>query len=94
MRLEVFERKFVTVKREAIKRIDRCRQEGLCRACLEPVLPGEKTIRDIHLRCYHATFRAVRAGKTTWADRLAEGKIGEVGPVGRKPTNAVSAEFA
>jgi hypothetical protein len=94
MRLLVSVKRFVSVNKAAKERLAKCMREGLCPACLEPLLPGQPTKRGAHVRCYHATFRAVRAGKTTWAKRVAEGKIGEAEAPGRKPSHPVSAEFA
>lgn len=92
MIVEVFTKRLVTVKREAKERIEKCQREGLCLACMEPLGDGP-LLRGVHQACYHATFRAVRAGKTTWEQRVAEGKAGQPRS-GRKPTNPVSAEFA
>jgi hypothetical protein len=94
MRLVVMSKRFVNVGKKAMDRLSRCSREGLCPACLQPIAEGEHVKRGVHLRCYHATYRAVRAGLTSWELRVAEGKIGECEKPGRKPTNPVSEEFA
>ena len=93
MFIEVMTKRLIAVKKEAQERIKRCEREGLCLACMEPILPKEETIRSVHKRCYSATYRAIVAGKTTWHDRQAAGRIGPP-KAGRKPSNPVSAEFA
>jgi hypothetical protein len=93
MFVEVFTKRLINVKREAKERIEKAQREGLCLACLKPIADGEETLRGAHSACYQATYRAISAGKTTWEERIAEGKIGPA-KTGRKPSNPVSAEFA
>lgn len=94
MQVLSFERRWIAVKRSAQNRVNKCRQDDLCFACMEKFLPDEMRTRDVHLRCYHATFRAIKAGKTTEQERMAEGKLGESAARGRKPSNPVSVDLA
>lgn len=86
--------KWVKLSRDGEKRYRDCKDHGLCPACKEKILPGETLRREIHLRCYNATFRMVSSGKTTWEERQKQGKIGAKGKPGRKPKNAVTIELA
>lgn len=93
MQLRVFQLGFVTVKRAAVERLAKCEREGLCCGCMEP-LEGEVARRGLCIACYHATRRAINAGKTTESKQLAEGKMLEAKPSGRKPSNPISVDFA
>ena len=53
------------MRQSAKERIAKCLKEGLCAACLQPFKKGERVIRLNHVRCYHATRRAIQSGKTT-----------------------------
>lgn len=94
MRLLVTEQKWIAVNKRAQERLAKCRQSNLCLACMQPIEAGEEVLRGVHMRCYHATYRAVRMGKTTMEKRVAEGKLGECKPSGRKPSNPVTAELS
>ena len=93
MRAMIYEPRFITVKREALKRIAKAEAEGLCLACLQPL--GEGTIkRHCHERCYRATLRQVERGTTTIEKRVADGKLaGESDNKGRPPSNPVTVEL-
>lgn len=91
MRVAVTRVEWIEVNREARKRIAKCEAEGLCCACLQPIVAG-RVIRGCHDKCAAATYRAIKAGKFTDAQRVSEGKWLEHGTVGRKPSNPVSVE--
>lgn len=93
MQLRMFQTRWVTVKRDAVERLAKCERERLCCGCLEP-LGEELGTRGLHVRCYHATRRAILAGKTTEEDRISQGKLLEARQRGRKPSNAVSIDVA
>ena len=93
MRVAVSETRWIELKQAAKKHIERCNREGLCRACERPIKDGEELVRDIHLACYFATYRAVASGKTTWEERQREGRVGPKGKPGRKPTHPVSVDI-
>lgn len=82
------------MRKSAKERIERCIREGLCAACLQPFEEGERSIRLNHVRCYHATRRAIKAGKTTDEERIAEGKILRSQEGGRRPSNPVSIDLS
>lgn len=83
------------LKKEAKERIARCEKERRCVACMELFAPPDETsIRGCHIRCYHATYRAIRSGKFTEVQRVREGKLLEPKNRGRKPSNPVSIEVS
>lgn len=90
MQAFVFEKRFVPVRKAAKDRIEKCQREGLCVACLAKVEDGERSIRGLHMRCYFATVRAIKTGKTTEEERVREGKMLEAQSGGRKPNNPVT----
>lgn len=91
MRVLVFEKRWIEVRKAARDRILRCQSERLCVACLEPI-GSEEPIRGCHIRCYHATYRAIKRGKFTDLQRVQDGKLLEAKERGRKPSNPVSLE--
>ncbi len=79
------------MKRSVIQRIAKCEAEGLCMSCLKPI--GEsRVVRGCHERCARATYRAIKDGKLTDEQRVAEGKWLETAQRGPKPTNPVTIE--
>jgi hypothetical protein len=92
MRVSITEKRWVEVRKSARDRLSKCSSEGLCVACMEPIDEGEKPIRGCHVACYHATRRAILAGKFTDAQRVEAGKLLEQQERGRKPSNPVSRE--
>lgn len=92
MQVAVFEKRWIEVRKAARERIAKCEKESLCVACLGQLKANEHTIRGCHVKCYHATYRAIREGKMTDAERVAAGKLLENQPKGRKPSNPVSVE--
>lgn len=93
MKVRVLIEEWVEVRREARERLKSCQKNGLCPACLQP-LGDSPTKRGVHERCYYATYRAVKAGKVTWAERVRQGKLLEAGTPGRPPSNPVTAELS
>lgn len=94
MQVFIYEKRLVSVRRAAKERIERCAKEGRCVACLEKTHPNERTIRGMHMRCYFATGRAIKSGRTTEAERIQEGKMLEAQPGGRKPVNPVTLDVS
>lgn len=92
MRIAVQTYRFVEVKQAVQKRIEKAKAKNLCLACLQP-LDDTRVIRGCHERCYRATLRAVVAGKTTIADRIAEGKLADESKV-RAVSNPVTVELS
>lgn len=92
MQVAVFEARWVPVRKAARDRLAKCQHENLCPACLEPFEAGEDRMRGVHVRCYHATRRAIKAGKFTEQERVQAGKLLERSPGGRPPCNPVSVE--
>lgn len=90
MMIRLTTQRFIEVRKTVAEHIERCRGEGLCLACKRP-LCGDVT-RGVHSRCYHATMRAIRAGKTTMADRIRNGKLAPCASAGRRASNPVSVE--
>lgn len=91
MQFRVFESRFITVKRAAVERVTKCEKEGLCCGCLRPVDPLAAR-RGLCGGCYHATRRAINSGKTTEQKQMADGRMLESKPSGRKPSNPVSVD--
>jgi hypothetical protein len=92
MRIEVLQMGFVEVDQAALDRIEYAKANNLCVACLDkPPLPAHKGCCG---GCYSATRRALNDGKTTEAERIAEGKLLPGGKRGRKPSNAVTKDVA
>jgi len=103
MQVTVFEKRVLQVRESARQRIEKAELEHLCVACLEPLVAvfGEKgeflkwdQIRQCHPKCYHATLRAIKAGKTTEQERMTEGKFGQRGFGGPKPSNPVTKDVS
>ncbi len=92
MQVAVFEARWIQVRKSARDRLAKCKHENLCPACMQSFAEGETTIRGVHVRCYHATRRAIQAGKFTEQERIQAGKLLEPGPKGRPPSNPVSLE--
>lgn len=82
----------VRLGKSAQKRLHKCNEKGLCLACEQPIKDGEHVVRGIHLRCYHATLRAIKRGDFTDDQRVREGRMLQAKPGGRPPTNPVSVE--
>lgn len=93
MQARIYETRYIEVNKAAQRRLAKADAENLCCACMQPH-DGTRIIRGNHERCYRATMRAIEAGKTTDEERVAEGKLLEADPGGRKASNPVSAEFA
>lgn len=92
MKAGVFQVGYVNVDDNAVQRVANATKACVCVACLEAKpLPGH---RGLCGGCYAATRRAILTGKTTEAERVAQGKLLPVGKVGRRPSNAVSIEVA
>lgn len=91
MKVAVVEIRYVEVKRSAKQRLAKAESEGLCVACMKPLGDG-RIKRGCHESCYVATRRQIERGVWTMEERLAEGKILEADPGGRKPTNPVTIE--
>lgn len=87
----ILEPRFVTVKRNALRRIAKAQAENLCFACLEPLSGTVK--RHCHERCYRATLRQVEKGATTIEQRVSEGKLAGDADKGRPPSNPVTMEL-
>jgi hypothetical protein len=92
MQVQIIKIELITVEKKALQRIAKAAAEGLCVACLKP-LDETRTVRHCHERCYRATLRAIKAGKTTEEERLREGKLLECDEVGRKASNPVTCEL-
>lgn len=94
VRFQILEKRIVELRRSARLHVEKCRRDGLCLACGQPFIEGEKVRREMHIRCYDATWRAVRDGKTTWEERVKNGRAGEAKSPGRPPSNPVTIEVA
>lgn len=92
MQIAIKETRWIEVRKIALERLQKCERENLCVACMEP-MGGDKPIRGCHIRCYHATRRAILAGKVTEAERLKAGKL-TVPRGGRPPVNPVTVELS
>ncbi len=92
VQIQVFD--WVDMKRSAMQRIEKCKRENLCVACLESLEGEKKVVRGCHERCYAATQKARRLKKFTESQRVAEGKFLAKEPGGRKPSNPVTVEAA
>jgi hypothetical protein len=92
MQVAIVEKRWVSVRKAARERLAKCQQENLCPACLEPLADDEPRMRGVHIRCYHATRRAIQAGKFTEQERVQAGKLLEPSSTGRPPSNPVSVE--
>ena len=92
MRVAVYEKRWIQVRKAARERIDKARRLNLCVACMQPIVDGERVVRGCHNRCYFATYRQIKAGKYTDAERVRDGKLLESAEPGRKPSNPVSLE--
>ncbi|GAB5402835.1 MAG: hypothetical protein Aurels2KO_10660 [Aureliella sp.] len=91
----IAETRFVEIEMtpEGETRYQRCRKETLCCACEEPIVAGEKVVRQMHERCSKATWRMIDAGHTTEEERVRQGKMGPgLGRRGRI-SNPVTKEF-
>ncbi|MEM7558452.1 MAG: hypothetical protein AAF394_04960 [Planctomycetota bacterium] len=93
MRALVLKKVWVDMDKEAIRRIAKAEEEGLCLACLEKLKPGEAVIRGDHARCYHAIYRAIQRGETTDAQMVAKGMMLEASRGGRPRSNPISIEL-
>lgn len=92
MHAVIYEKRQIEVKKAALRRIAKAEREDLCVACLRPFELGEKRQRGCCMSCYHATYRAIKQGKVTDAERVAEGKLLPPSPPGRPPSHPVSLE--
>lgn len=90
MQVFMLEKRYVEVRKAARERLEKAEKEHLCVACMEAL--NGRPMRGMHMRCYHATMRAIRTGKTTEEDRVAQGKMLEPAKTGRKPSNPVTQE--
>lgn len=94
MRVPLFRRDWITVRKSGIERLKKCDAQGLCTGCLLP-LGEDGHVRGLHPNtCYHAMNRAIRQGKTTEAEAVSSGLMRERAPAGRKPTNPVTIVFS
>lgn len=93
MRVRIFKDEWVEMKRSAMQRIERCKKENLCVACMESLEGEKRVLRGCHERCHSATMRAIAKGVVTEELRVADGKLLERSPGGRKPCNAVTVEL-
>lgn len=61
-------------------------QPGLatCLYCNKPFAPGERILRQIHMRCYNEIYLAQQEGKVTFEQLEKLGKVGPPGKSGRK----------
>jgi hypothetical protein len=75
-------------KRRA-KMLAECR----CLGCGEVFAKGEESKRGLHLRCYEAFRRAVRAGRATDREMVREGKMLSPNP-GRPLSNPLARDLA
>lgn len=64
--------RWVEVKPEAQRRVEKAAKQNLCVACMKP-LDDTRTICGCHERCYRATMRCVARNETTIADEVAKG---------------------
>lgn len=94
MRVSFFRHEWIEMKRSAIARVEKCRRENLCVACMESLDGEKRVLRGCHERCHAATMRAIQRGDVTEEARIAEGKLLEKSPGGRKPSNPVSIELS
>lgn len=93
MRVRIWRDDWIDMKRSSVSRIDKCRRENLCVACLGSLEGEKRVLRGCHERCHAATMRAIAKGATTEQARIADGKLLERSPGGRKPSNPVTVEF-
>ncbi len=78
---------------EGEERYQRCCDRKLCCACEEPIIEGEKIVRQMHERCSKATWRHIEAGKTTEEERGRQGKMGPGLGRGGRVSNPVTKEL-
>lgn len=91
MKARVQQKKWISVRKDVVLRLQKCVKENLCCACLEP-LGDKKPIRGCHPACAKATYRAIEKGAFTDEQRVADGKWLQAASAGRKPSNPVSVE--
>ena len=94
MRVAVMKRVWVDMEKAALKRLAKAEAEGLCPACLEVFKEGEARKRGVHVRCYHAMYRAIRAKEASDEDLVAKGFILEASSGGRPRSNPISIAIA
>jgi len=82
------------MRKAARERIEKCRREKLCVACLGSIVNEERVVRGCHYRCQQATLRAIKEGKFTDEERVEAGKFLKPLPGGRPVSNPVSVEAA
>lgn len=75
MRIPVKQIRYIPVKPEVIERIQQCKDEDLCYACMEPFVGDERRVRRTHERCYKAIYRAVQRGEGDWDDFVEQGLV-------------------
>jgi hypothetical protein len=92
MRIQIYVPSWIEMKRAAIQRLAKCKEENLCVACLKPIEVGKKVVRGCHEYCHTVTLEAVKAGTYTEAERIASGKLLTKETGGRKPSNPVAIE--
>lgn len=93
MQFVVYVQEIIEMRKAALDRITKCKQENLCVACLGSLEGEKRVIRGCHYRCEQATLKAIREGKWTEKARIQAGKfLPKAG--GRPISNPVSIEAA
>lgn len=90
-----FELRDTSMSTEAARRVQMCEEQGLCRFCLEPLLPGERVVRKCHERCDQVNRRGVLTGEWTDEGQQRAGYWGAPGLGGRpsrRPTPMPTAQ--
>ena len=92
MRIQIYVPGWIEMKRSAIQRLAKCKDENLCVACMKPIGNGKKVVRGCHEYCHTVTLDAIKSGTYTEAERIAAGKLLTKELGGRKPSNPVAVE--
>lgn len=94
MRVSFLRVEWLEMKRSAVARVEKCRRENLCVACMESLDGEKRVLRGCHERCHAATMRAIARGDVSEESRISDGKLLEKSPGGRKPSNPVTVELS
>jgi hypothetical protein len=93
MQVVIYVQEFVEMRKAALDRINKCKNENLCVACMGSLEGEKRVIRGCHYRCQQATLKAIKEGRFTEKGRVQAGKfLPKSG--GRPVSNPVSMEAA
>lgn len=86
--------RWIKVRSEGERRLERCKAERLCTACLQPLGPDEKPKRGLHRNtCYFRVRDLLLRGEVTEAELLAAGEILPRATPGPKPRHPLTLKY-